>query len=349
MQNVKIWDYPIGEGNAPFFVAELGICHGGKVDVALELAEAAVAAGVHCVKTETFQRHAMVFDPEATTRYAIHGEVITVPLIEHMEQYELSYEEHHKIKKRCDELGVPFISTAHDFEAIDFLCAIGAAGIKISSPDIIHYPLLRYAATKNLPIIMDTGGAFQYEVEIAVRVLREGGVKNIIVNHNPSGHPAPAHQHDLRIIPRYKELFQVPIGIADHYEGYEMLYAATILGTHLLEKPISKDRSVPEPERNWSISLDDLPEVLEIVGKMYSALGKSERELAESAIPYRNQNRMACVAAKALNAGDPIHFSNVIFGRPRKGIGVEYWDLIEGRKLRKSKNQYEFIQWEDLD
>ena len=41
----KIGDYKICNDQAPFFIAELGICHGGNVKTALELTEAAISAG----------------------------------------------------------------------------------------------------------------------------------------------------------------------------------------------------------------------------------------------------------------------------------------------------------------
>jgi len=348
MQTVKIWDYTIGEGYEPFFVAELGICHQGKLDVALELTKAAFDAGANCIKTETFQRESLVFDPSATVTYTIAGKQYTSSLIEHMDKYELSFEEHHEIKKYCDKLGIPFISTAHDFKSVDFLESINAAAIKIASPDIIHYPLLRYVAKKRIPVFLDTGSAYQYEIELAVKNLRDSGLNDIVVNHNPQGHPAPANKHDLRIIQRLKDIIAVPIGLADHYEGYEMLYAAIALGANTVEKPISKDRYICEPERNWSISINDLSQVLKIIKCVYDSLGKPERVLLGSAEQYRTQNRVSCVAANDLKPGDIINFENVIFGRPRKGIGVEYWDIVNARSIKKEKKKNDFIQWEDI-
>lgn len=56
MRKVKIGDFKLGLDIPPFFVAELGVCHEFRLDGALELNRAAVEAGAHCIKTETFQR-----------------------------------------------------------------------------------------------------------------------------------------------------------------------------------------------------------------------------------------------------------------------------------------------------
>lgn len=349
MTTVKLGDRLIGPDQPPFFVAELGICHGGNLETALMLARAAAEAGADAIKTETFNRELMVFDPSAECSYVINGQKVTYPLAEHMDRYELPLSAHKRIKEESDRLGLPFFSTAHDFESIDFLVEIGSDAVKIASADLIHYPLLRYAARQGLPVILDTGGALQHEVEIAVDLLRDEGQDQIIINHNPAGHPGPAEWQDLRIIPRLQDILGVPVGLADHYEGYNMVYAAAAVGAHLIEKPISEDRFVPEPERNWSISLADLPQVLATMKEFYTALGVSKRTLSPQAKLYRDQNRMACAAAKDLAAGAELTLETVAFGRPRLGIGVEFWDQVEGKKLRRAKKQHQFITWEDLD
>lgn len=350
MREVHIGGHSIGDGHPPFFVAELGICHEGSIDVALELTRAAVEAGADMVKTESFTKRKMVYHESATISYAIKGKKYTVPLADHMEEFEFSMDKHMRIKKYCDELKVPFMATCHDFETIDMMAEVGVAAIKIASPDIVHFPLLRYAASKKLPVFVDTGAAFQYEIEIALRTLNEAGAANVIINHNPSGHPSPPANHDLNIIGRLKTVTGVPIGVADHYEGYEMAYVAVAAGANTIEKPISRDRFVPGPERNYSVSIDDLPVFIKTIKDVHIAMGACERKnLSEDAKKYRYNNRMACVTAKELKAGDIVNIDNITFGRPRMGIGVEHWDIIQGRKLRKTKKKDQFLQWEDLD
>jgi sialic acid synthase SpsE len=348
MRVVRIGEHQVGGGHPPFFVAELGICHEGSLAVALELAEAAAAAGAHCVKTEAFQRSRLVYDPSAVASFCIRGKRITMPLAELMDRYQLSLEEHHAIKRRCDELGLPFMCTAHDFQAVDFLAEIGAAAVKIASPDIVHLPLLRHAAGKGLPVFLDTGAALQWEVERAVACLGGAGLKDIVVNHNPAGHPAPAEGHDLRIMGRLRRALELPVGLADHYEGYEMAWAAAAAGADTVEKPISRDRFVEEPERNYSVSVEDLPAFLATLADFHAALGRPRRTLSAAQEEYRDNNRLACVAARDLAAGESLDLAGVTFGRPRLGIPVELWDQVEGRRLRRAKRAGEFLEWGDL-
>jgi sialic acid synthase SpsE len=332
----------------PFFVAELGICHGGKVETALALAEAAIGAGAHCVKTETFESASMIRDPSAMCSYVIRGKRFTVPLKEHMDRYSLTLEEHRRVRDFCRGRGVPFMATVHDFKSVDFMAAIGTDAFKIASPDIVHVPLLRHVARFGIPVFLDTGSALAAEIAFAVRTLVQAGLNDVVVNHNPAGHPAPASGHDLRIMDRLRSELGVPIGLADHYEGYEMLYAATALGADTLEKPVSFDRFVEECERNWSIDAADLPEVLRVVREVSLSLGCAERHLSDEQRCYRDTNRMACFAARNLPAGSALDLGCVLFGRPRLGIGVEHWDMLEGRALARPLAAGEPIRMEDL-
>lgn len=346
MRTVKIGDREIGPGHPPYFVAELGTCHRGSVEQAKINALAAVRAGADCVKTELFHE-SEVRDPSARKTYTTRTKSYSVPLIDHMRRYQFTLEQHREIKGYCDELGVPFMATAHTFERVDFLKDIGAAAVKIASPDIVHYPLIRYAAASGLALFLDTGGAYQMEVEMAVKHARDAGVKDLVVNHNPAGHPAPAEKHDLRILARFAELFQCPVGLSDHYDGYEMVYAAVVAGANVIEKPISQDRFLEECEHLWGVSLPDLPEVIAGMHKAFAALGNSQRVMGPGLRP-ESPHRVALVAARDLAPGEEINLANVEFGKPRMGVGVEHWDLVEGRRLKRAVEQGAFIQWEDL-
>ncbi len=346
MKTVHIWDKEIGEGNLPYFIAELGTCHRGSVEVAKENAKAAVAAGADCVKTETFYE-TEVADDAARKVFTTRTKKYSVPLKEHMRRYQFTLDQHHEIKKYCDELGVPFMATAHSWEAVDFLKDIGAAAIKVASPDIVHIPLIRYVAKTGLVIFLDTGGAYQYEVELAVKTARDAGCNDLIVNHNPSGHPAPAEKHDLRIIPRFKEILGIPVGFADHYDGYEMMPLAVALGANCIEKPISEDRFLEECEHIWAISRKDLKEAIGSIHDAYKAMGNKERPMGLTDRP-ENLGRVALIASKDLQSGGKINLDNITFGKPRLGLGVENWNLVEGRKLVRNKKKGSYIQWDDI-
>jgi len=346
MKTVRVKDREIGSGHPPFFVAELGTCHQGSVAVAKDNAKAAAEAGAHCIKTELFYE-TEVRDPSATKTYSTRSGRHEVPLLDHMRRYQFTLEQHHEIKRFADELGLPFMATAHTRQRVDFLVDIGAQAVKIASPDIVHYPLIRYAGASGLVLFLDTGGAYQHEVEMAVKAARDAGCKQLVVNHNPDGHPAKPQGHNLRCIARYQELFGLPVGLSDHYDGYEMSFAAVVAGAHCIEKPISEDRFIEECEHLWAVSRADLPEFIASLGRAWEALGQPQRPMKEGLRPV-SPHRVALVARRDLAPGDAITQENVTFGKPRLGIGVEHWDELSGRTLGRAVAEGAFIRFEDL-
>lgn len=346
MNSFDIKGVKIGGGQPPYFVAELGTCHRGSVDVAKENARMAAQAGAPCVKTELFHE-TEVLNPNIMKTYSIGDRRYEVPLVEHMRRYQLTLDQHREIKEYCDTLGVAFMATAHDRSRVDFLREIGADAVKIASPDIVHYPLIRYAAASGLALFLDTGGAWQHEVEMAVKAARDAGCERLVVNHNPKGHPAAARDHDLLVMDRFKKLFRCPVGLADHYDGYDMVYAAAALGADSIEKPVSENRFIEECEHIWAVTRDDLAHVIATMHVFHQSRGKHCRDMGPGLRP-RSPHRVALAAARDLAPGEPITEANVIFGKPRLGIGVEYWDEVEGRALSAAKRKGEYIRWEDL-
>lgn len=345
-REVRIGDHVVGGGNRPFFVAELGVCHRGSVAVAKDNAKAAAEAGADCIKTELFYE-TEVYDPSAVKTFSTRSGKKAVPLIEHMRRYQFTLEEHHEVKRFADELGLPFMATAHDRKRVDFLEEIGAEAIKIASPDIVHYPLIRYAAASGLALFLDTGGAYPWEVDMAVKAARDAGGQRVVVNHNPKGHPAPAQNHNLRMIRRHQRVLDLPAGLADHYDGYEMLYAAVAAGADTVEKPISEDRFIEECEHIWAISRDDLKDVIATVHAFHAALGTDAMPQAPGLRP-ESPHRVALVARNDMAAGDVLTLDSVAFGKPRLGIGVEHWDALEGKRLAVARKSGDFIGYGDI-
>lgn len=344
----RLGAHHIRNGGEPVFIAELGICHGGCSETALRLAKAAIDAGAHCIKTESFHTASLVLNPSATCTYTLRGEVITEPLVEHMLRYELPLETHQQICALCRDHHVPFMATVHDMAAVDAIVAAGASALKIASPDVVHYPLLRHVARTGLPVFLDTGAALLQEIQRAVQVLASAGQRGIVVNHNPSGHPAPAGGHHLCFMQRLQKELGVSVGISDHYAGDDMALCAVVMGAVAVEKPVSFDNTVPEPERAWSVNVQDIPVLMRRIAEAYAARGSEERILDARQENYRAQNRLACAASRDLSPGEPLTLDNITFGRPCIGIGVEHWDDIAGRTLLNPKKKHEFLGWEDI-
>src|SRR5437660_5987933 len=128
-------------------VAEIGVNHGGSVDLAKKMVLAAKAVGADAVKFQTFTAERLVSHGTPKVRYQ---ESTTSPDETHYEmirKLELSPEGHRQLFEFCAEHQIQFISTPYDVESARFLDRLGCAVFKTASADIVDLELHRFLAS----------------------------------------------------------------------------------------------------------------------------------------------------------------------------------------------------------
>ena len=110
MTQIRLNNRLIARGEPPFIVAEAGINHNGDIKNALKMIEVAKSAGVDAVKFQTFKADELVSDAHQTYTYKSQGKEITESMLEMFKRCELSKEEWIKIKKKCDNEKILFLS-----------------------------------------------------------------------------------------------------------------------------------------------------------------------------------------------------------------------------------------------
>ncbi len=99
MKSVRIGNKLIGEGHPTFIIAEIGVNHNGKLEIAKELIDVALEAGADAVK---FQRRSLehVYQEEILKNPNL-GEQSFQYLIPLLKEFELSEKDYHEIVKLC--------------------------------------------------------------------------------------------------------------------------------------------------------------------------------------------------------------------------------------------------------
>ena len=241
-----------------YFIAEAGVNHNGSIDLALQLVEEASKSGADAVKFQTFKAKNLVKKGTLKLEYQSNNTDENETQYDMIEKLELSYEEHNILAKKCNELGIEFLSTAFDLESLRFLIDLGIQRIKIPSGEITNGPLILRAAQSQLPIIVSTGMSSLEDIESALDLIAwgrnnpnpqlpkqlKGKFENtedkralkIIVLHCTSEYPAPLGEVNLNVISNLKEKFQIDIGYSDHTEGILISQTAVDFGAKLVEK-----------------------------------------------------------------------------------------------------------------
>ena len=125
---IEIGGRLVGHGCPMFVIAELGLNHGGSLETALALVDAAADAGASAVKLQTIQADRLVAaDCPPPAHVAVES------LRGFFRQFELDERAHRAVAERAHARGLAMMSTPFSEEAVDMLQAVGCHALKIAS------------------------------------------------------------------------------------------------------------------------------------------------------------------------------------------------------------------------
>lgn len=316
-------------------IAEAGVNHNGKLDLALKLCDAAKEAGADVVKFQTWKTEKIITRTVAQADYQTENTGKTESQFDMLKRLELSYDDFKKIKEHCDEIGIQFASTADEEESLDFLISLGIPFIKIGSGEITNIPYLRIMGSKKLPIIISSGMSTLAEVDVALAELRNAGATDIILLHCTTNYTCPMQDVNLKAMLTLKEAFKIPVGYSDHTEGIEVPVAAVAMGAKVIEKHFTLDRNMEGPDHLASTEPAEFKKMVDSIRNIEKALGTGEKLPTKSEIDISKVVLKRCVASKKIKVGEIFNENNLTVKRNDKGLPAKYWDLIIGKKATK--------------
>ena len=331
-----------------FIIAEAGVNHNGNLDLALQLVDAAAAAGVDAVKFQTFKATSLVskFAPKAEYQKASTNR--DESQLEMIRRLELSDSDHKILLQRCQTRGIMFLSTPFDLESMDFLFKLGMPLFKVGSGELTNLPYLRKISSFALPVILSTGMSSLQEVQEAVQVLEKSGLERnkITLLHCNTEYPTPDEDVNLRAMQTLKSAFPglAGIGYSDHSQGNFACYAAVALGAQLIEKHFTLDRKLPGPDHKSSLEPSELAELVTGIRRIETMLGSGEKTPSASELPNRVAARKSIVAAVNIQEGEVFSETNITVKRPGNGISPMRWDELIGQKASRSFAADELIE-----
>ena len=316
-------------------IAEAGVNHNGKLDLALQLCDAAKEVGADVVKFQTWKTEKIITRTVAQAEYQTENTGKTESQFDMLKRLELSYDDFRKIKEYCDKIGIQFASTADEEESLDFLISLGIPFIKIGSGEITNIPYLRIMGSKKLPIIISSGMSTLAEVDTALAELRNAGATDIILLHCTTNYPCPMQDVNLKAILTLKEAFKIPVGYSDHTEGIEVPVAAVAMGAKVIEKHFTLDRNMEGPDHLASTEPVEFKKMVDSIRNIEKALGTGEKLPTKSEIDISKVVLKRCVASQQIKAGEIFNEKNLTVKRNDKGLPSKYWDLLIGKKAIK--------------
>ena len=319
---IRIGGQLVGPSQKPFIVAEAAINHQGQYDIAERMVHMAHAVGADAIK---FQIHVL---ENEMLREAPQSDNFDEPLWDTLEKTNLSIDEHRRLKKLCEDLGILYLCTPFSRKGADSLEELDVAAFKVGSGELTNLPLQEHIARKGKPMIISTGMCTVEEVAETVALVKGIGTP-FILTHCVSAYPCPYDIVNLKVIPKYMDMFEVPVGLSDHTRGIYTSLGAVALGACLVEKHFTLDKLQKGPDHASSLEPFELAELVKGADAVFKALGDQRRIFPEEE-PIVAWARESVVTERAIPRGTRITPEMVWVKRPSPASGV-----VPAKDLRK--------------
>lgn len=327
-------------------IAEAGVNHNGSYELAIKMVDEAKRAGADYVKFQTAKPELVIstFAPKAEYQKETTGAAESQ--LEMCKAIHLPLTDYKPLKEYCDKVGIGFMSTPFDLVSIDVLEPLDMDYYKIPSGEITNLPYLRKIASKHRPVILSTGMCEVEEVEAALQVLEQGGVKrsDIIVLHCNTEYPTPMADVNLRAMDDLRRSLGVEVGYSDHTKGIEVPIAAVVLGATVIEKHFTLDKTMEGPDHKASLEPDELKAMVDAIRNIEQALGDGHKHVSPSERKNMDIARKSIVAARDIRKGEVLTEENITTKRPGNGISPMRWDSVIGTTAIRDFGYDELIE-----
>ena len=253
--------------NRTYVIAEIGINHGGDLDLAKRLIKSASETGVDAVKFQTY----------ITEKRAPSG---NKAIFDILKRCELPFEAFQILKNHAAAEGLDFFSTPFDRESVEYLDSIDVDLFKIASFDVVNIQLLKNIAKFGKPIIMSLGMANQKEIDNAYKILKQGTDK-IALLHCVSGYPITENQANLSAIYELQGLYDCIIGYSDHTSDITVPLIAVSAGAQIIEKHFRLDEEMECVDAAVSITQAQTKKLVQEIRRLEDIFGDGDLGLRE--------------------------------------------------------------------
>lgn len=337
-----------GAQNSPYFIAEAGVNHNGKLNLAEDLIDAAADAGADAVKFQTFSADRLVTQDASKADYQKET-AGNEGQYEMLQQFELDREAHERLIEYCEENEITFLSTPFDRKSADLLADLGLPAIKVGSGELDNHPFLEHIAGLGLPMIVSTGMGTMEEVRAAHQAIRSVDSDiNLVFLHCTSAYPAAPDDVNLRAMKTMDDALPVPVGYSDHTTVPETPALAVAAGACVVEKHFTIDSTLPGPDHEASLEPEELERAVDLVNLAAKTLGSDKKAPVEAELENRTVARKSIHATRDLESGTELTTADIKIVRPARGLSPRKYREVLGRKTIQPIPENEPITWNHL-
>jgi len=340
---VRIGGRPIGPGHPPYVIAELGVNHDGDRDRALQLVDAARAAGADAVKVQWFEADRLLSRAARLAHYQKIGGASDP--FEMLRGLELDPRVIAEIVEHSGNARLATIATLFCVDHVDAAVRCGFDALKTASPDVVNRPLVEALVATGRPMLVSTGAATLAEVEAVSGWL---GAHDHVLMHCVSAYPTPDDMASLAGRAAMCRINPNALGYSDHTTAEDTGALAVAAGACVLEKHLTLDRTAPGPDHAMSLDPHGFERYVRLAHRAHRMLGAPNKAPLAIELDVREVSRQSVTARCELPAGHVIAPGELTLKRPGGGIAPSRLAETVGRRLARPVAANTPLRDEDL-
>ena len=232
-------------------IAEIGTAHGGLLEKAKELVDAAAGAGADVIKFQWVYADE-ILHPNTGFVELPGGKI---RLYDRFKQLECPPDFYRQMIDYVHKAGCKFCCSPFGLRSLDELIELKPDYVKVASPELNHFPMLKRLAgyrerlgVGSVPVILSSGVSKLSDIEKAIEIV---GTDNVSLLHCITSYPAPESEYNLKVISTLAGQFGIECGVSDHSLDPILVPCLSIAcGGTVIEKHIclsKKDSGLDDP------------------------------------------------------------------------------------------------------
>ena len=239
------------------------------------------------------------------------------------EEASISEEWTYKLKNKCDEVGIEYMTSPYDYKSVDLVTPYLNV-FKIGSGDITWTDIIEYIAKKNKPLIIASGASTMEDVKRAMNTIMKYNDQIVLMqcNTNYTGSSENLKYVNLNVLKKYKEMYpNVILGLSDHTFGDVTELGAISLGAKVIEKHFTDDNDRKGPDHKFAMNPTTWRQMIDRANDLWNSLGDGMKKIEDNEKESAIVQRRSLYFTKDMKTGEIIKKSDLIPLRPIKDDG----------------------------
>jgi len=293
-----------------FIIAEAGANHNRDFDQAKALIDVAVESKADAVKFQTYSSETLY--SKYTPDFAGYTNISKL-----IKDIELPREWQADLKKYSDEVGIEFMSTPFDEQAVQQLVDLGVKRLKIAGFECTDPRFVTMVLSAGLPTIISLGIGSNFSTMYRImEIANAKGVKDLTFLHCNNAYPTPAEDVNLDTIRQMAMDSRYKTGFSDHTASPLTPALAVAAGATVIEKHYTLNRRLPGPDHPFALEPDELKIMVDYIRYAERCMGSKQENVISSSEREFGKAMRSVVAIRDINSGEILTEENITTKRP---------------------------------